>query len=89
MTRTELTHLIRKLHRRRKLIAEARELEDRLMAYLAGHNRTEASIPGLKATLIDGEIIITETPLTDDRQLNLLADYFCLEHERRSIGTHQ
>jgi hypothetical protein len=71
------------------MITEAKELEDRLSAYLTAHNRTEIAVPGLKAALMGDEIIITETPLSDERQLNLLADYFCLEHERRSIGTHK
>ena len=83
MTRSELTRLVKKLHHRRKLIAEVEAMETRLEIYLTSHNLTEIRIPGLKAALLENEIIITETPLWDERQLNLLGDYFCLEYERR------
>ncbi len=71
------------------MIVEVKEMEDRLSAYLTACNRTEASIPGLKAILGNNEIIITEIPLADERQLNLLAEYFCLEYERRKVGNHK
>ena len=83
MTRTELSRLVKKLHYRRKLIGEVEEMETRLAVYLTSYNLTEINIPGLKAILINNELIITETPLIDGRQLNLLGDYFCLEYERR------
>jgi hypothetical protein len=83
MTRTELSRLVKKLHYRQKLIAEVEEMETRLQVYLTSHNLTEISIPGLKAILINSKLIITEIPLIDERQLNLLGDYFCLEYERR------
>ncbi|MCL5423375.1 MAG: hypothetical protein M1461_13045 [Nitrospirae bacterium] len=84
MTRSEVYRLVRKLHHRRKLIDEVEAIESRLAVYLTSHNLTEVRTPGLKATLLENEIIITETPLWDERQLNLLGDYFCLEHERRA-----
>jgi hypothetical protein len=74
---------VKKLHYRRKLIGEVEEMETRLAVYLTSYNLTEINIPGLKAILINNELIITETPLIDGRQLNLLGDYFCLEYERR------
>ena len=83
MTRTELSRLVKKLHYRRRLIAEVEDMETRLAVYLTSYNLTEINIPGLKAILINNELIITETPLIDGRQLNLLGDYFCLEYERR------
>ncbi|MFH1648452.1 MAG: hypothetical protein ABIA11_01810 [Patescibacteria group bacterium] len=83
MTRSELSRLVKKLHHRRKLIAEVEEMETHLAVYLAGHKLNEIRIPGFKVTLINNEVIIAETPLTDERQLNLLDDYFCLEYERR------
>ncbi len=58
-------------------------METRLAAYLTSRNLTEVRIPGLKAALLENEIIITETPLWDERQLNFLGDYFCLKQERR------
>jgi hypothetical protein len=83
MTRTEVTRLIKKLHHRKKMLSEVKEMEERLAVYLASHNLTELRIPGLKAALINNSIVITATPLIDDRQLNFLADYFCLEYQRR------
>jgi len=83
MTRTELSRLVKKLHYRRKLIGEVEDMETRLAVYLMSHNLHEVRTPGLKATLFNKEVIITETPLIDERQLNLLGDYFCLEYERR------
>lgn len=65
------------------MLSEVKEMEDRLAVYLTGHNLAELKIPGLKATLINNEIVITATPLIDERQLTLLADYFCLEYQRR------
>lgn len=64
-------------------IAEVEEMENRLAVYLASRNLNEIRIHGFKVTLINNEVIIVETPLPDERQLNLLDDYFCLEYERR------
>ena len=82
MTRTELSRLVKKLHYRRKLLEEVEAIETRLAVYLTNHNLSEISISGLKASLINKEVIITEIPVIDERQLNLLGDYFCLEYER-------
>lgn len=83
MTKTELSRLVKKLHYRRKLIGEVEDMETRLAVYLTSHNLHEVRTPGLKAILVNKEVIITETPLIDERQLNLLGDYFCLEYQRR------
>lgn len=83
MTRTELSRLVKKLHHRRKLLEEIEDMEDRLAVYLTSHNLIEIRIPGFRATRINNEVMIEETPLTDERQLDLLGDYFCLEYERR------
>jgi hypothetical protein len=74
---------VKKLHHRRKLIAEVEEMENRLAVHVVSHNLNEIRIPGFEVTLINNEVIIVEIPLTDERQLNLLDDYFCLEYERR------
>jgi hypothetical protein len=63
MTRTELTYLIRKLHRRRKIIAEAKELEDCLSAHLTGRNCAEVRIPVLKAVLVGDEIYVGDSAI--------------------------
>ncbi len=63
---------------------EMQDLETRLATYLTIHNLTEIRIPGLKAILTGSEVITEETPLTNEKQLNLLGDYFCLEYKRRA-----
>jgi len=62
MTKTELSRLVKKLHYRRKLIGEVGDMETRLTVYLTSHNLHEVRTPGLKATLFNKEVIITETP---------------------------
>ena len=83
MTKTELSRLVKKLHYRRKLIGEVEDIEARLAVYLTNHNFSEIRLPGFKASLFNKEVIITEIPVIDERQLNLPGNYFCLEHERR------
>jgi hypothetical protein len=84
MTRTELMRLIKKLHHRRKMIAEVREMEERLSAYLAKYNLTELRIRPYKVTLDeDGELTIIEAPLIDERQLEFQETQNIFVLERR------
>ena len=82
MSRTEISRLVKKLHHRRKLIAEVEEMEERLAMYLTSHNIHEIRVPGLKATISNDQLLITETPNVDERQLELMPEYFCLALEK-------
>jgi hypothetical protein len=82
MTKTELSRLVKKLHYRRRLIAEVEDMETRLAVYLTSHNLTEIRINGFKATISNNQLLITETPKVDERQLELMPEYFCLALEK-------
>ena len=82
MTRTELSRLVKKLHYRRKLVAEVEDMEASLTLYLTSHNLTEIRINGLKATISKNQLLIMETPKIDERQLELMPEYFCLALEK-------
>ena len=82
MTRNELSRIVKKLHCRRKLVVEVEEMETRLAVYLTSHNLTEIRISGFKATISNNQLLITETPKVDERQLELMPEYFCLALEK-------
>jgi len=82
MTRNELSRIVKKLHCRRKLVVEVEEMETRLAVYLTSHNLTEIRINGFKATISNNQLLITETPKFDERQLELMPEYFCLALEK-------
>jgi hypothetical protein len=66
------------------MIAEVREMEERLSAYLAKYNLTELRIRPYKVTLDeDGELTIIEAPLIDERQLEFQETQNIFVLERR------
>ena len=85
----ELCRLVRRLYHRRKLSAELPDLEGSLTAYLEANNLSRLTVAGYRVEQVESELVITEAPTVNENQLNLIPDYFCLEQERRSIGTHQ
>jgi hypothetical protein len=88
MTRTELCRLVRKLYHRRKLSAELPDLEVRLAAYLETNNLSRLTVAGYRVERTETELVITLAPRIDENQLSLIPEYFCLEHERRNVGTY-
>lgn len=89
MTRTELCRLVRRLYHRRKLSAELPDLEGSLTTYLEANNLSRLNIAGYRVERMESELVITEAPAVNENQLSLIPDYFCLEQERRSLGTYQ
>lgn len=89
MTRTELSRLVRKLYHRRKLAAELPDFEARLIAYFAANNLSHLTIAGYRVEQTSTELVITPAPSINENQLSLIPDYFCLEYERRKVGTYQ
>jgi hypothetical protein len=82
MTRKELRRAVRLIYRHQKLREEVEALEERIIAYMSCNQATKVTISGYKVTIMNDELIITEAPKVDERQLELLKDYFCLEFER-------
>jgi hypothetical protein len=82
MTRKELRRAVRLIYRYQRLKEEVESLEERIIAYMSHNQVTKVSISGYKAAFVNDELLITEAPKVDERQLELLRDYFCLELEK-------
>jgi hypothetical protein len=80
MTRSEFIRAVRRLYIRRKMIEDIETLEAQIIAYLVSNGYEERLVyaGAYKVLLADNELIITETPRMDERQLELLKDYFVL-----------
>ena len=79
MTRTELKRTVRLIHRHRSLQTKISELEESLSVYLSSRRISTVTISEYKVFENNGQIEIEELPKVDERQLDLLPDYFCLE----------
>ena len=79
MTLSQLKRIVRALHYRRKLLVGAETLEARITAYLVANELTnkQLDVSGLKVQLSNDELVITETPQIEERQLDLLKDSCC------------
>jgi hypothetical protein len=80
MTRSEFIGAVRRLCVRRKMIEDIEKLEAQIIAYLVNNGYEERFVyaGGYKVLLANNELIITEIPKMDERQLELLKDYFVL-----------
>ena len=80
MTRSEFIRAVRKLYIRRKMIENIEALEAQIIAYLLSNGYKERFVyaGAYKVLLANNELIVTETPKMDERQLELLKDYFVL-----------
>ena len=81
MTSNQLRQAVRALHYRRKLLTNAETLEARITAYLVANELTDKQldVSGLRILLSNDELVITETPQIEERQLDLLEDSCCRE----------
>jgi len=79
MTRTELRKATRLIYHHQKLQEKVEDLRGRLTAYMELNNTTTLHSAGYKVTRNNGHLEIIELPKTDERQLDLIPDYFCLE----------
>lgn len=79
MTRKELRRAVRLVYRHKLLQEEVSALETRLSAYMTTSGINRMTIAGYKVIIVNDELIITEAPKVDERQLELIPDYFCLE----------
>ena len=82
MTRKELRRAVRLVYRYQRLKEEVEALEERIIAYMINNQVTTVNISVYKAAIVKDELLITEAPKVDERQLELLRDYFCLESEK-------
>ena len=89
MNRTELSRLVSKLYHRRKFATELPDLEGRLTAYLEANNLSGITIAGYRVELAGTKLVITLAPAFNQNQLSLIPDYFCLNHERRSVTAYR
>ncbi len=80
MTRSEFIRAVRKLYIRRKMVEGIKTLEAQIIAYLLSNGYEERFVyaGAYKVLLANNELVITETPRMDERQLELLKDYFVL-----------
>ena len=83
MTRTELSRLVRKLYRQRKLASELPDLELRISTYLEMSGSSNLTVSGYRVEVTETGLLVTETPQINENQLPLIPDYFCLEYERK------
>lgn len=79
MTKTELIRLVRKLYRRRKISADIPEFEARLSTYLAANNLSRLAVAGYMVEQTDAELVITQAPRIDEKQLTLIPECFIAE----------
>jgi hypothetical protein len=79
MTRKELRRAVRLIYRHKELREEVEALEERMLAYMSHNQVTSVTISGYRVMIANDELLITEAPKVDERQLELLGDYFCLE----------
>lgn len=83
MTRSEFIRAVRRLYIRRRMIEDIETLEAQITAYLVSNGYEDRFVYAgeYKVLLADGELVITEIPKMDERQLELLKDYFVLTPE--------
>lgn len=79
MTRTELKRAARLIYRYRQMQSQVNQLEESLLFYLSAKQTAAIVVSDYKVSQKDGQLEIEELPKIDQRQLDLLADYFCLE----------
>ena len=79
MTRKELRRAVRLIYRHRKLAEDVEDLGERLAAFMENNNTSTLYSPGYKITRNNGQLQIEELPKIDERQLDLIPEYFCLE----------
>jgi hypothetical protein len=79
MTRRELRRAVRLVYRHKNLREEVEALQERIITYLSVSQVTAITVSGYRVTIVNDELIITEAPKVDERQLDLIPDYFCLE----------
>ncbi len=85
MTNTEMRQALRFLYHFQNLSRKAEDWEEAILVHLGARNASELSLGTFRAAIEDGKLVITRCPETDERQIDFLADYFCLEHEKGGL----
>ncbi len=82
MTNTEMRQALRFLYHFQNLSRKAEDWEEAILVHLGARNASELSLGTFRAAIEDGKLVITRCPEADERQIDFLADYFCLKYEK-------
>ena len=82
MTASEIRKALRFLYRFNNLCPTAKNLEEAILFHMEVRNAAQLTFGAFRAALENGKLVITRRPQTDERQIDFLAEYFCLKYEK-------
>ena len=82
MTASEIRKALRFLYRFNNLCLRAKNLEEEILFHMEVRNAAQLTFGVFRAAIEDGKLVITRCRETDERQIDFLAEYFCLKYEK-------
>ena len=85
MTASEIRKALRFLYRFNNLCPTAKNLEEAILFHMELKKAAQLTFGAFRAAMEDGKLVITRCRETDERQIDFLAEYFCLKFEKGGL----